>query len=104
MVRVALNVRPLFVDGTNAVELEKPTCRGVSIWNGAMKMPKPPRTTVFWFTCQEAPKRGSIPLLSVSQAARLFWSANVYPPRTRNWSGVRGKFVARFGSALNAAV
>src|SRR6266550_3105755 len=52
LVRFAANVRPLLFVATKGVEPAKPACKGlawISIWCGAMKMPKPPRTTVFAF-------------------------------------------------------
>ena len=50
LLSVATKVRPWSFVGTKDVEAEKPYWIGVSIRNGAMKMPMPPRSTVFSFS------------------------------------------------------
>src|SRR5262252_3342011 len=91
LVRLATNVRPLLLVGTNGVDPANPCCKPklwISTWCGAMKIPKPPRRTVLGFTVKAKPNRGCQFEVSVPQAARLLLSENEYPPITWNWSGV----------------
>ena len=58
---VAMNVNPLFVVGVNKVGVENPGWKMtfcVTIWNGAVNIPNPPRITVFGVTAYENPIRG----------------------------------------------
>src|SRR5438128_855493 len=78
------NVRPLSLDARKVVVGVNPVCtRGAVIpesWNGAVKMPKPPRMTVLLLRAYETPTRGWMLFLSAACCGARGLSANTRPP------------------------